>query len=76
MKRRSKDVLFCNPNYSNLFSVWDRLFGTYTELTEHEKIIYGLKDYPRIEDVSVKKLILMPFDHQCETSRLEQVVNN
>jgi sterol desaturase/sphingolipid hydroxylase (fatty acid hydroxylase superfamily) len=65
-----------NSNYSNLFSVWDRLFGTYTELTEHEKIIYGLKDYPRIEDVTVKKLILMPFDHQCETSRLEKVVNN
>ncbi len=64
-----------NSNYSNLLSIWDRLFGTYTELTEHEKIIYGLKDYPKIGDVSMKKLIVMPLGHQCAASHIEKAVN-
>jgi sterol desaturase/sphingolipid hydroxylase (fatty acid hydroxylase superfamily) len=71
----SDEVKETNSNYSNLFSIWDRLFGTYTELTEQEKIIYGLKDYPKIEDVSMKKLIAMPLGHQCGGSSVEKALN-
>lgn len=56
----SNKVEETNSNYSNLFSIWDRLFGTYTNLTEQEKIVYGLEEYA-LKDVSFKKLLLMPF---------------
>ena len=47
----------------------------YIELTEHEKIIYGLKQYPRFEDVELKRLIGMPLVPSCEVQRLDEAVN-
>jgi sterol desaturase/sphingolipid hydroxylase (fatty acid hydroxylase superfamily) len=71
----SNKVVETNSNYSNLFSIWDRLLGTYTHLTEHEKIIYGLEEYPRLEEVSFKKLLLMPFGPHCEIGRNGKVTS-
>ena len=34
---------YTDSNYGNIFSVWDRLFGTYMEL-DREKIIFGIDD--------------------------------
>ena len=34
---------YTDTNYGNIFSIWDRLFGTYSEL-DKEKIIYGIDD--------------------------------
>lgn len=64
-----------DSNFSNLFSFWDKIFGTYTELTEHEKIIYGLKQYPRVDDVKFKRLIAMPLDPSCDVQRLDEAVH-
>jgi sterol desaturase/sphingolipid hydroxylase (fatty acid hydroxylase superfamily) len=50
-----------NSNYSNLFSIWDRMFGTYTSEENQHRIVFGLKGYPRINDVSLRKLFWMPF---------------
>ena len=38
-------------------------------------IIYGLKQYPRFEDVELKRLIVMPLDPSCEVKRLDEAVN-
>jgi sterol desaturase/sphingolipid hydroxylase (fatty acid hydroxylase superfamily) len=32
-----------DSNYGNIFSIWDRIFGTYKELDKN-KIIYGIDD--------------------------------
>ncbi len=58
-----------NSNYSNLFSIWDMLLGTYTQPTEQERIIYGLKQYPRLSDASLGKLLVMPFGPRCGTRK-------
>ena len=34
---------YTDSNYGNIFSIWDRLFGTYMEL-DREKIIFGIDD--------------------------------
>ena len=39
----SDTIIQTDSNYSNLFSVWDRLFGTYTELENQNKISIGLR---------------------------------
>ncbi|MBI4062842.1 MAG: sterol desaturase family protein [Elusimicrobia bacterium] len=50
-----------NSNYSNLFSFWDRLFGTYTPPVNQRGIVIGLKEYPTPQYVTLPKLLLMPF---------------
>jgi sterol desaturase/sphingolipid hydroxylase (fatty acid hydroxylase superfamily) len=32
-----------NSNYSNILSIWDRLFCTYTAVTKWEALRYGLE---------------------------------
>lgn len=36
---------YTDSNYGNIFSVWDRLFGTYLYL-DREKIVYGVDTFP------------------------------
>ena len=36
---------YTDSNYGNIFSVWDRLFGTYMEL-DTDKIVYGVDVFP------------------------------
>ena len=35
------ELPYTDSNYGNIFSLWDRLFGTYMELSKNE-IIYGI----------------------------------
>lgn len=35
-----------NSNYGNIFSIWDRIFGTYTFVAEPKRIEYGLDYLP------------------------------
>jgi sterol desaturase/sphingolipid hydroxylase (fatty acid hydroxylase superfamily) len=52
---------YTDSNYGNIFSVWDRLFGTYLEL-KREEIIYGVDTFPdRRENGSVMGLLRQPF---------------
>ncbi|MBI2070694.1 MAG: sterol desaturase family protein [Elusimicrobia bacterium] len=50
-----------NSNYSNLFSFWDRLLGTYLWRGDQKNIAIGLKEYPRPQDITLPKLLAMPF---------------
>jgi sterol desaturase/sphingolipid hydroxylase (fatty acid hydroxylase superfamily) len=34
---------YTDSNYGNIFSIWDRIFGTYKELDKN-KIIFGIDD--------------------------------
>ena len=48
-------------NYGNIFSIWDRIFGTYLDL-DREKLIYGVDVFPDEKKNSrIKSLLTQPF---------------
>lgn len=52
---------YTDSNYGNIFSVWDRLFGTFKKL-DQQKIIYGIDTHPEPEENSkVSGLLRIPF---------------
>jgi sterol desaturase/sphingolipid hydroxylase (fatty acid hydroxylase superfamily) len=52
---------FTDSNYGNIFSVWDRLFGTFKHL-EQKAIIYGIDTHPDpSENSRVRNLLQIPF---------------
>lgn len=52
---------YTDSNYGNIFSVWDRLLGTYMEL-DREMIIYGVDVFPdEKENSNIKDLLKQPF---------------
>jgi sterol desaturase/sphingolipid hydroxylase (fatty acid hydroxylase superfamily) len=48
-----------DSNYSNILSVWDRIFGTYTSRIDFRALRYGLGDLP--ERATFLRLLRMPF---------------
>lgn len=52
---------YTDSNYGNIFSVWDRLFGTYSFL-EREKIVYGVDTHinPKENNILLN-LLKIPF---------------
>ena len=50
-----------DSNYSNIFSSWDRLFGTYTSVTDFGKLSYGLDGFDVKERQTSGGLLRMPF---------------
>ena len=55
---------YTDSNYGAVFSLWDRLFGTYQEL-EPSQIRYGLdRYYPNEEDENFWMLLKKPFSIQ------------
>ncbi len=53
-----------NSNYGTIFPFWDRLFTTYKSAPQ-EGIVFGLSEYPAAWKLTVRRLILMPFDAAC-----------
>lgn len=52
---------YTDSNYGNIFSVWDRLFGTYMEL-DTDKIVYGVDVFPdEKENSNIIDLLKQPF---------------
>ena len=50
-----------DSNYGNIFSIWDRIFGTYSYL-DRDALIYGVDTFPdEIENSSLKSLLKQPF---------------
>ncbi len=50
-----------DTNYGNIFSVWDRLFGTYAE-AEPQDLVYGLDTHmERQQHSHLGRLLLIPF---------------
>jgi len=52
---------YTDTNYGNIFSVWDRLFGTFSTL-ENDKIIYGVDTHLQPEEHNnLQNLLKIPF---------------
>lgn len=52
---------YTDSNYGNIFSIWDRLFGTFMEL-DPNKITYGVDTFPdEKENSSILGLLKQPF---------------
>lgn len=52
---------YTDSNYGAIFSVWDRLFGTYKQL-QPQQLRYGIdKDYPEEKDEAFLQLLSNPF---------------
>jgi len=55
---------YTDSNYGNIFSVWDRLFGTFMYLPK-EEIVYGIDTYMEPEDNNqLNNLLKIPFKNQ------------
>ncbi|MEW4925653.1 sterol desaturase family protein [Algibacter sp. 2305UL17-15] len=52
---------YTDSNYGNIFSVWDRLFGTFMKL-DTDEIIYGVDVFPdEQKNGNIKELLIQPF---------------
>ncbi len=52
---------YTDSNYGNIFSWWDRLFGTYKHL-DREAIVYGVDTFPdAVENGKIGSLLKYPF---------------
>jgi len=65
----SQEKSHTNSNYSTIFSWWDRLFGTYRFGEDQRRLMIGLPEYQRPGDVSLDKVLVMPFGPPCVASR-------
>jgi sterol desaturase/sphingolipid hydroxylase (fatty acid hydroxylase superfamily) len=55
---------YTDSNYGNIFSVWDRLFGTFRTLPKKE-IVYGIDTHMKNEEHNeLKNLLKIPFQKQ------------
>jgi sterol desaturase/sphingolipid hydroxylase (fatty acid hydroxylase superfamily) len=61
---------YTDSNYGNIFSVWDRLFGTLSSL-DRDKLVYGIDTYmdPN-ENSKIEPLIKIPFQEYRKPSHL------
>ena len=57
----SRDQMLTDSNYSNIFSLWDRVFGTYTSEIDFQSLRYGLDGFDAKERQTVRGLLKMPF---------------
>jgi sterol desaturase/sphingolipid hydroxylase (fatty acid hydroxylase superfamily) len=50
-------------NYATVFSIWDRLFRTYTRLTraQHDNIVFGVRELPPRECLKPSAMMLTPW---------------
>ncbi|RZK12852.1 MAG: fatty acid hydroxylase family protein [Flavobacterium sp.] len=54
---------YTDSNYGNIFSIWDRLFGTFTTLN-NDAIIYGVDTHMKPEENNnLKNLLKIPFQN-------------
>ena len=64
---------YTDANYGNIFSIWDRIFGTYLEL-DRDKIIYGVDTFPdEAKNSSLKELLKQPFQGYKKPTGIEHV---
>jgi sterol desaturase/sphingolipid hydroxylase (fatty acid hydroxylase superfamily) len=57
-----------DTNYGNIFSFWDRLFGTYIS-TPINQITYGLDVLEGRDSYNIKDQLALPFNSEIKTDR-------
>ena len=52
-----------NWNYGAVFSIWDRLFGTYAPITraQRERLVFGVRELPRRDCLKPSAMLLTPW---------------
>ena len=51
-----------DSNYGNIFSIWDRIFGTYTFVNDSKSLVYGIDTHINDRKIdSFTNLLLIPF---------------
>ena len=61
---------YTDSNYGNIFSIWDRLFGTFMKL-DRDNIVYGVDTFPdKIKNGSIKVLLKQPFNKYKKPTKL------
>ncbi len=64
---------YTDSNYGNIFSIWDRLLGTYMYL-DREKIVYGVDTFPdEAVNSNLWELIKQPFQKYKKPTNLEEL---
>jgi sterol desaturase/sphingolipid hydroxylase (fatty acid hydroxylase superfamily) len=59
---------YTDSNYGNIFSIWDRLLGTYMHL-DREKLVYGVDVFPdEVENGQITNLLKQPFQKYKKTT--------
>ena len=56
----SRDARETDTNYGNIFSIWDRLFGTITTGADFPRLRFGLDGFDGAASQSLKGLLRMP----------------
>ncbi len=64
---------YTDSNYGNIFSIWDRLLGTYMEM-DREEIVYGVDTFPdEVKNSSLLELLKQPFQGYRKPTNLEEI---
>ncbi|EPR74919.1 Sterol desaturase-like protein [Winogradskyella psychrotolerans RS-3] len=54
---------YTDSNFGNIFSIWDRMLGTYMYM-DREKLIYGVDVFPdEVKNGNIKELLKQPFQN-------------
>ena len=57
----SREQTETDSNYSNIFSIWDRIFGTYTPTVDFGRLRYGLDGFDDAKKQTLPALLKLPF---------------
>ena len=64
---------YTDNNYGNIFSIWDRLLGTFSYF-DREKIIYGVDVFPdMVKNTKIGSLLKQPFEKYQKSTTIEQL---
>ncbi len=53
-----------NSNWSSGLSIWDKLHGTFRDISDHDGVTIGVPAYRRPEDLALTRLFELPFLEQ------------
>ena len=57
----SREQTETDSNYSNIFSIWDRVFATYTPTVNFGRLSYGLDGFDDAKKQTLPALLKLPF---------------
>jgi len=57
----SRERIETDANYANLFSFFDRLFGSFTPSSRGRLVQYGIRGYDAPEHQSIGAVLWLPF---------------
>jgi len=67
----SRERTETDSNYANLFSFFDRLFGSYTPSGRGKSVAYGIQGYDAPEHQSIAAVLLLPFRRTRGSDRVQ-----